>query len=89
MLYSESRVWSRSGAKVHVIIPREVIRGKHFGEIVWAFDSAPTILQLREIWADLLSKSTRKDGKLAFNSFPWLNKATLDIIGLAGDILSL
>ena len=43
------------------------------------------ILQLREIWADLISKSTRKDGKLGFNAFTWLNKVTLDIIGLAGD----
>jgi cytochrome P450 len=41
-------------------------------------------LELREIWADLISKSTRKDGKLGLNAFTWLNKATLDIIGLAG-----
>ncbi|KAF8267241.1 cytochrome P450 [Lactarius quietus] len=41
-------------------------------------------LELREIWADLISKSTRKDGKLGFNAFIWLNKVTLDIIGLAG-----
>src|ERR1700744_4900150 len=42
-------------------------------------------LQLREIWVDLISKSTRKDGKLNFDAFTWLNKVTLDIIGLAGD----
>ncbi|KAI9452898.1 cytochrome P450 [Lactarius psammicola] len=41
-------------------------------------------LELRDIWADLSSKSTRKDGKLGFNAFVWLNKVTLDIIGLAG-----
>lgn len=41
-------------------------------------------LELREIWAELLSKSTRKDGKLGFDAFIWLNKVTLDIIGLAG-----
>jgi hypothetical protein len=45
------------------------------------------ILQLREIWTDLISKSTRKDGKLGLDSFTWLNKVTLDIIGLAGDLL--
>ena len=43
------------------------------------------ILQLREIWTDLISKSTRKDGKLGFDAFTWLNKVTLEIIGLAGD----
>ena len=47
-----------------------------------------TNLQLREIWSDLISKSTRKDGKLGLNAFTWLNKVTLDIIGLAGDLLS-
>ncbi|KAI9443955.1 cytochrome P450 [Lactarius indigo] len=41
-------------------------------------------LELRDIWADLITKSTRKDGKLSFNAFVWLNKVTLDIIGLAG-----
>ena len=43
------------------------------------------ILQLREIWTDLMSKSKRKDGKLGFNAYTWLNKVTLDIIGLAGE----
>ncbi|KAH9169230.1 cytochrome P450 [Lactarius sanguifluus] len=41
-------------------------------------------LELRDIWADLISKSTRKDGKLGLDTFTWLNKVTLDIIGLAG-----
>jgi cytochrome P450 len=41
-------------------------------------------LELREIWVDLLSKASRKDGKLSFDVYMWLNKATLDIIGLAG-----
>ncbi|KAH9030860.1 cytochrome P450 [Lactarius deliciosus] len=41
-------------------------------------------LELRDVWADLISKSTRKDGKLGLDTFTWLNKVTLDIIGLAG-----
>ncbi|KAH9973118.1 cytochrome P450 [Lactifluus volemus] len=41
-------------------------------------------LELREIWADLVSKSTRKDGRLRLDASSWLNKVTLDIIGLAG-----
>ncbi|KAH9054513.1 cytochrome P450 [Lactarius vividus] len=41
-------------------------------------------LELRDIWADLISKTTRKDGKLGLDTFTWLNKVTLDIIGLAG-----
>ncbi|KAH9973187.1 cytochrome P450 [Lactifluus volemus] len=41
-------------------------------------------LQLREIWADLASKSSRKDGRLRLDACSWLNKVTLDIIGLAG-----
>jgi hypothetical protein len=86
MFDSESRVWSHSGTKVHVVVPREIIRGKP--ERSRALDSAPIIPQLREIWADLISKSTRKDGKLGLNAFTWLNKATLDIIGLAGEPLS-
>ena len=88
MFDSESRVWSRSGAKVHVVVPREIIRGKHFREGSGALDSMLINLQLREIWADLISKSTRKDGKLGLNAFTWLNKVTLDIIGLAGNPLS-
>ncbi|KAI9443952.1 cytochrome P450 [Lactarius indigo] len=45
-------------------------------------------LELRDIWTDLISKSTRKDGKLGFDAFVWLNKVTLDIIGLAGNTRS-
>ncbi|KAI0267583.1 cytochrome P450 [Russula aff. rugulosa BPL654] len=41
-------------------------------------------LELRDIWVDLLSKSSRKDGKKSFDVCMWLNKVTLDIIGLAG-----
>ncbi|KAI9458493.1 cytochrome P450 [Russula earlei] len=41
-------------------------------------------LQLREIWGNLLSGSTRKDGKVGLDALMWLNKATLDIVGLAG-----
>ncbi|KAI0302842.1 cytochrome P450 [Multifurca ochricompacta] len=41
-------------------------------------------LQLREIWGELVSGSSRKDGKLSLDVFNWLNKVTLDIIGLAG-----
>jgi len=41
-------------------------------------------LELREIWVDLLSKSSRKDEKLSLDAFMWLNKVTLDIIGLTG-----
>ena len=83
MFDSESRIWSRTGPKVHIFVPREIIRGKHFRERRWVLDSI--IPQLREIWADLISKSTRKDGKLSLNAFTWLNKVTLDIIGLAGE----
>jgi hypothetical protein len=48
----------------------------------------PALLQLREIWADLLANSPRKDGKLNLDALNWLNKVTLDIIGLAGKSLS-
>ncbi|KAH9965553.1 cytochrome P450 [Lactifluus volemus] len=41
-------------------------------------------IELREIWADLISKSSRKDGRLRLDAYTWLNKVTLDIIGLAG-----
>jgi hypothetical protein len=37
---------------------------------------------------DLLSKSSRRDGKLSLDAFMWLNKVTLDIIGLTGKSLS-
>ncbi|KAI9460714.1 cytochrome P450 [Russula earlei] len=40
--------------------------------------------ELREIWGNRLSESTRKDGRLGVDALMWLNKVTLDIIGLAG-----
>ncbi|KAI0032675.1 cytochrome P450 [Vararia minispora EC-137] len=40
--------------------------------------------ELRDIWLDLASKTTRKDGRVKVDGFAWLNKATLDIIGLTG-----
>ncbi|VDC07230.1 unnamed protein product [Peniophora sp. CBMAI 1063] len=40
--------------------------------------------ELRDIWLDLAAKSTRKDGRVRVNAFSWMNKVTLDIIGLAG-----
>ncbi|KAF8491342.1 cytochrome P450 [Russula emetica] len=46
-------------------------------------------LELREIWVDLLSKSSRKDGKKSLDVYMWLNRVTLDIIGLTGNLLSL
>ena len=45
----------------------------------------PTLLQLREVWVDLLSKTSRRDGKMSLDAFMWLNKVTLDIIGLTGN----
>ena len=40
---------------------------------------------MRDIWLDLCSRNTtRKDGYLRIDAFAWLNKVTLDIIGLAG-----
>ena len=48
----------------------------------------PALLQLREIWVDLLAKSSRKDGRLNLDAFMWLNKVTLDIIGLTGNSVS-
>ncbi|KAI0028886.1 cytochrome P450 [Vararia minispora EC-137] len=40
--------------------------------------------ELRDIWLDLASKTARKDGRVKLDAFSWLNKATLDIIGLTG-----
>jgi hypothetical protein len=45
-------------------------------------------LQLRDIWADLVSKSSRKDGRLRLDVYSWLGKVALDIIGLAGDSIA-
>ncbi|KZV72431.1 cytochrome P450 [Peniophora sp. CONT] len=41
-------------------------------------------LELRDVWASLASQSTRKDGRVRVDGFTWLNKVTLDIIGLTG-----
>ncbi|KZV64003.1 cytochrome P450 [Peniophora sp. CONT] len=42
-------------------------------------------LEMRDIWLDLCARdTTRKDGYLRIDAFAWLNKVTLDIIGLAG-----
>ncbi|KAH9965554.1 cytochrome P450 [Lactifluus volemus] len=41
-------------------------------------------IELRDIWADLVSKSSRKDGRLRLDVYSWLGKVALDIIGLAG-----
>ncbi|THH12862.1 hypothetical protein EW146_g7297, partial [Bondarzewia mesenterica] len=40
-------------------------------------------IEMRETWFTRLAESTRKDGKLEIDAFAWLNKVTLDIIGLA------
>jgi hypothetical protein len=39
---------------------------------------------MTNIWADLCAHTTRPDGRLKIDAFAWLNKATLDMIGLAG-----
>ncbi|VDC00282.1 unnamed protein product [Peniophora sp. CBMAI 1063] len=42
-------------------------------------------LEMRDIWLDMCARdTTRKDGYLRIDAFAWLNKVTLDIIGLAG-----
>jgi hypothetical protein len=41
-------------------------------------------LQLRDIWLEKASNSEREDGRHRVDVFPWLNKVTLDIIGLTG-----
>ncbi|KAI0267368.1 cytochrome P450 [Gloeopeniophorella convolvens] len=40
--------------------------------------------QLRDIWGAQVAESKRKDGKVKLDAFVWLNKASLDMIGLAG-----
>ncbi|KAI0037040.1 cytochrome P450 [Vararia minispora EC-137] len=40
--------------------------------------------EMRDIWMDLCSRATRQDGRVPIDAFAWLNKATLDIISLAG-----
>ena len=40
---------------------------------------------MRDLWMDLCShNATRADGFVRIDGFAWLNKVTLDIIGLAG-----
>ena len=40
---------------------------------------------MRDVWLDLCARNTtRKDSYLRIDAFAWLNKVTLDIIGLAG-----
>ncbi|KAI0037047.1 cytochrome P450 [Vararia minispora EC-137] len=40
--------------------------------------------EMTDAWLKLCSQTTRQDGKLRLDAFAWLNKTTLDIIGLAG-----
>ena len=43
-------------------------------------------LEMRDVWLDLCARNTtRKDRYLRVDAFAWLNKVTLDIIGLAGE----
>jgi hypothetical protein len=51
-------------------------------------DSTLTTLQLREVWADLVSQSSRQDGRLRLDVYNWLNKVALDIIGSAGNSIA-
>ena len=40
---------------------------------------------MRDLWMDLCSQNaTRADSFVRIDGFAWLNKVTLDIIGLAG-----
>ena len=41
-------------------------------------------LKLRDVLNALSGQSTRKDGRVRIDAFSWLNKVTLDIIGLTG-----
>ncbi|VDC06076.1 unnamed protein product [Peniophora sp. CBMAI 1063] len=41
-------------------------------------------IELRDVLNNLSSQSTRKDGRIRIDAFAWLNKVTLDIIGLTG-----
>ncbi|KAI0318462.1 cytochrome P450 [Amylostereum chailletii] len=41
-------------------------------------------IQLRDIWLSKASQTPRKDGKTQLDAFNWLNKVTLDMIGLTG-----
>jgi hypothetical protein len=55
-----------------------------------AIGSAPLIPpQLRDIWLTMMSKPERKDGWTRVDVFGWVNKASLDIIGVAGKCIPL
>ncbi|KAI0032662.1 cytochrome P450 [Vararia minispora EC-137] len=41
-------------------------------------------LELRDIFLDIASKTVRKDGRARIDVYSWLNKITLDIIGVTG-----
>ncbi|VDC05266.1 unnamed protein product [Peniophora sp. CBMAI 1063] len=42
-------------------------------------------LEMRDVWLDICARNTtREDGYAKIDAFAWLNKVTLDIIGLAG-----
>ncbi|KAI0049918.1 cytochrome P450 [Auriscalpium vulgare] len=41
-------------------------------------------IEMRDIWRVKAAETTRKDGRLKIDASSWLNKVTLDIIGLAG-----
>src|SRR6266404_6097728 len=88
IFHSEYRFWSRSSAKIHPDVPRKIVRGMCLRKRSLGLLFTHLIHQLREIWSELISKSTRKDGKMSLNVFAWLNKVTLDIIGLAGETFS-
>ncbi|VDB85159.1 unnamed protein product [Peniophora sp. CBMAI 1063] len=40
--------------------------------------------EMVSMWSDLCSNTSRKDGFVRLDAFAWLNKVTLDIMGIAG-----
>ena len=40
--------------------------------------------EMVSMWSELCAQSTRKDGFVRLDAFTWLNKVTLDIMGIAG-----
>ena len=40
--------------------------------------------EMVSMWSELCAQSTRKDGFVRLDAFAWLNKVTLDIMGIAG-----
>ncbi|KZV75654.1 cytochrome P450 [Peniophora sp. CONT] len=40
--------------------------------------------EMAGMWSELCAQSSRKDGFVSLNTFAWLNKVTLDIMGIAG-----